>query len=173
MKKLVSILMAIMMVAMVGAAWAANNGDVYQDDSLTAVSGTLIPMTKSIIMFNLNGSPVYEPNISYTYSVAPVTESSLIGKITDDGELNSNVPVTVQVNATGQREVSIYIRTDVGKIGISLKNREVNSSIVHGKPGTNIFIDLKKFRKRFGIIRFLIRVQLNIRLKFDHIRLNV
>ena len=55
MKKLVSILMAIMMIAMVGAAFATDADNVYSgsgDTLATSVAnGTTIPLKKSIVFF--------------------------------------------------------------------------------------------------------------------------
>ena len=161
MKKLVAMILAIMMIAMVGVAWATNNGDVYQDDSLTAVNTTTnkIPMTKSIIMFNINGSDVYEPNISYTYSVAPVTSGSLLGKITDDGELNvvsgTPTPVTVQVNA-GVTDGVFFSGTD-NTITFSSSNTIVSTEAngVAVKKSTNLSVDLSKF-SHAGVYRYKI-----------------
>jgi hypothetical protein len=108
MKKLVSFLMAIMMISMVGAAWAAT--DVYtgseKDEAL--VTGTSIPLTKSIVLFNTEGSQIREPKISFTYTVTPVdTDTTKQGQplagvtVTDDGTKNvvngTKTPVTVNV----------------------------------------------------------------------------
>ena len=154
-KRIGAVVLAIMMIAFVGAAFAANNGDVYQDDSLTTVDANnkKIPMTKSIIMFNLNGSDVYEPNISYTYSVAPVTDE--LGTITDDGELNNNNPVTVQVNA-GVSDGVTFSGTD-GTITFSSDNTIVatDANGVEVEKSTNLTVDLGKFTHA-GVYRYII-----------------
>lgn len=108
MKKLVSLILAIMMIAMVGAAWAAT--DVYTGSEKTEalVTETSIPLTKGIVMFNTDGSEIREPNISFTYTVTPVdTTTANQGKplagvtVTDDGTRNvvngTKTPVTVNV----------------------------------------------------------------------------
>lgn len=157
-KKILAMILAVMMVmAMSVAAFADNNGDVYQDDSLTAVNTTnnTIPLKKSIIMYNINGSDVYEPHIVYTYTVAPVTDAALLGHVTDDGEYNSNVPVTAKVNA-GVVNGVIFAGTD-NTISFDPSNTIVTTSAtgVEVEYGTNLTVDLSKFTHA-GIYRYLI-----------------
>jgi len=76
MKKLTALLLALVMVlAMSATAFAAD--DTYKganDPNAIGVAGTeAIPMTKSIIFFNENSSAVYEPNITFKYTVEPAT----------------------------------------------------------------------------------------------------
>jgi len=157
-RKISALVLALVMVlAMNIPALAATNGDVYTDDSLTAVDTTnnTIPMTKSIIMFNINGSQVYEPNITYTYSVAPVTETNLLGTITDDGEYNDDVPVTVKVNAgvTG----AVYF-TDTNKtIAFSSNNTIVTTEAngVEVEKSTKISVTPSAFTHA-GVYRYKI-----------------
>jgi|GEM_PF-1097961 len=156
-KKIASIVLVVMMLAALSVtAFAADTtGDVYQDDSKTVVSGNKIPMTKSIVMFNLNGSDVYEPNITYTYSVAPVTDPSLLGKITDDGEFNSNIPVTVKVNAG----IAGSVGFDTGKntISYSSDNAVVTTDAdgVAVEKSTEITVALSSFTHA-GVYRYKI-----------------
>ena len=104
MKKLVSLILAIMMIAAVGAAWAATDVYTGSEKSEALVTGTSIPLTKGIVLFNTDGSEIREPNISYTYTVTPVIEATASQgepiasvTVTDDGSRNSNNPVTVNV----------------------------------------------------------------------------
>ncbi len=76
-----AIVLAIMMIAMVGLAYATGDDDTYTGSgSSNAITGTgnrigetTIPLTKSIVFFNKNGSNVYEPNITFNYAVTPAT----------------------------------------------------------------------------------------------------
>ena len=76
MKKLVSILMAIMMIAACATAWADNistltNG-IAEQATLGEAVGNVINFNKEIVLFNedATGVTVYEPGVSYNYSIA-------------------------------------------------------------------------------------------------------
>ena len=113
MKKLTALLLALVMVLAIGATAFADpttsNGaktDVYSgsENANAVISGTTIPLTKSIVLFNTNGSEIREPNIKFTYTVTPVDETAanqgkpLTGvTITDDGSRNDDTPVTVNI----------------------------------------------------------------------------
>ena len=72
MKKLVSLILAIMMIAAVGAAFAATTTNDYSGVSQTTITGNSIPLVKSIVFFNPDNSyAVREPNITYSYTIAP------------------------------------------------------------------------------------------------------
>jgi len=105
MKKIGALVVALVMVlAMSSSAFAAT--DVYSGSEQTdaLVTGTNIPLTKGIVLFNTDGSEIREPNISFTYTVTPIDETvanqgePLVGTtVTDDGSRNSGTPVTVNV----------------------------------------------------------------------------
>ena len=76
MKKLVSLILAIMMIAAVGAAWASDistltNGVAEQTTLGTAV-GNVINFNKEIVLFNedTTGVTAYEPSVTYSYTIA-------------------------------------------------------------------------------------------------------
>ena len=155
-----AILLVITMLAMSAGVLADTAGNDYQDDSQTTVStsANTIPLTKSIVMFNLNSSAVYEPNITYTYSVAPVTDTAKLGHITDDGELNTannNAPVTVKVNA-GEAD-GVYFASGANTITYSSTHDAVNTDAdgVEKEYSTNMTVDLSKFTHA-GVYRYLI-----------------
>lgn len=153
-KKLGAFILALVMIfALSATAFAADTtGDVYQDDSKTAVSGTNIPLTKSIVFFNENGSNVYEPDITYTYAVTPVTVNAG-ATVTDDGEYNlpTNDPVTVRVNNGVANGVT----------GVTLSFSPANAPVAALSTGTeveksgNLTVDLSKF-PHAGIYRYLV-----------------
>ena len=93
MKKLVSILMAIMMIAMVGAAFA---DAATLTDGKTGTAGTAlsdgVAITKQIIFVNAENTTVREPNITYEYTVAAVTVGFTAPTVTD----TNNTTVTVK-----------------------------------------------------------------------------
>ena len=82
MKKLVSLILAIMMVAAVGAAFAANvstltNGVASNTGDLMV--GNTINFTKELVIYNTDSSnsiSVHEPTITYTYSIAPAVATT-------------------------------------------------------------------------------------------------
>ena len=80
MKKLGAIVLAIVMIAMVGAAWAAD-GTYNTDDgagslaggntAIRSITSGSLTLNKTLIVFNPETVNVYLPTISYTYTVAP------------------------------------------------------------------------------------------------------
>lgn len=82
MKKLVSLILAIMMIAAVGAAFAANVSTLtYGVASNTGdlMVGNTINFTKELVIYNTDSAntiSVHEPTITYTYSIAPAVATS-------------------------------------------------------------------------------------------------
>lgn len=152
-KKIAALVLSIAMIlSLSSVAFAADTaGDVYTNNSQTVVNGTNIPINKSIVFFNQNGSSVYEPNITYTYTVATVTVNNG-ATVTDDGELNlpSNDPVTVRVNS------GVADGVTGTTISFSATNQAVTNVIATGteveKTG-NLTVDLSKF-DHAGIYRY-------------------
>lgn len=147
------VLVVVMMLSLSVVAFAADTaGDVYTDDSQTAISGNNIPLKKSIIFFNQNGSSVYEPNITYTYTVTPGTVPTNGATVTDDGEFNTNNPVTVRVNN------GVADGVTGGTIVFSAANDAVANVISTGtevEKSVNLSVDLSKF-DHAGIYRYLV-----------------
>ena len=110
MKRIGAIVLAIMMIAMVGAAYAADGTNNTNDDTgslnnatdpnsaIKTVSSNTFTLNKTLIMFNPETVGVYEPSIQYTYSVSTVTVSTG-ATVTDDGSLNGGTSVTYQVKS--------------------------------------------------------------------------
>jgi len=114
-----------------------------------------IKLTKSLIIFNPDGSQVREPNLKFVYTVTP--ETTNLGTITDDGRYNkigdpaTETPVTVKVNAG--------VASGVG--GTTIEYKEDNAKVAAIKTGTevektgNLTVDLSKF-SHAGVYRYLI-----------------
>ena len=92
MKKLVSLILAIMMIAAVGVAFAAGdatltNGEVggFAPSNVDTpnVENKKVNIIKEITAYNKDETYVYGPAITYTYTVVPASETELV-KITDD-----------------------------------------------------------------------------------------
>lgn len=92
MKKLVSLILAIMMIAAVGAALAdgeatLTNGEVggFAPSNVDTpnVDSKKVNIIKEITVYNKDESYVYGPAITYTYTVVPAAGDELV-KITDD-----------------------------------------------------------------------------------------
>lgn len=109
MKKLGALVLALGMVLAMGTS-ALTADDTYtgSENANAVISGTTIPLTKGIVLFNTDGEAIREPNISYTYTVTPVVSAAdsqgkpLAGvTVTDDGTRNviegTKTPVTVNV----------------------------------------------------------------------------
>jgi len=91
MKKLVSLILAIMMIAAVGAAFATSVEDEGTGTSGTAI--TEVAITKEIVLFNTTTQQIYEPNIKYTYSLA--TQNPNSPTVTDKNSMTATVKTGV------------------------------------------------------------------------------
>ena len=103
MKKFGAIVLAIMMIAMVGLAYATTTGtDTTNDDTgslnsnpantaIKIVSGNTLTLNKSLIFYNPENVGVYEPNIAYTYTVSPFTVTSSSATVTDKDSVTYHV----------------------------------------------------------------------------------
>ncbi len=161
-RKIGAIVLAVMMIAAVGLAYATSADDTYtgSGDS-NAITGTgnrigetTIPLTKGIIFFNANGSAVYEPNITFNYTVAPDTALDADGTtatVTDDGSQNNGTPVTRNVYpgpANGVTGTSITFSSGNDAHTTAADGAEVEHS-------GNLTFDASKF-DRPGIYRYVI-----------------
>ena len=158
MKKIGALLLAIMMIAVVGLAYATDADDTYTGsgndnaDNFTGLTANpqTIPITKGIVFFNANGSAVYEPNVTFKYEVAPDTAVAADGTtatVTDD------VPVVRNV----------YPGPAEGVIGttISFAANTTNGTHTAAADGTEVektealTLNISKF-ERPGIYRYII-----------------
>lgn len=129
---------------------AANTYTGANDTSATSVAnGTTIPLTKSIVFVNANGSDVYEPNITYTYTVTPetVTESTYT---VNDGTNSGYVHSGVTDGVTG---ISIQFGTTIG--GADTTAVTTSAAGVEVERTANLTVDVSKFNKP-GIYRYKI-----------------
>jgi len=163
-KKICALVLAIAMVLAMGSvAMAAGdegrsiggNIDTYSGAGNTnAKTGTgnriqnnAIPITKSIVFINENGSSVYEPNITYTYSITPLTAADLPEKAhtVNDGKLEGYVHPGVTGGVSSS--VNIQFGTVIGEQNTTAVTASANGTDVErtasitvtpatfGKPG--------------------------------------
>ncbi len=159
-------LVLVMVFALSAAVFAAGDDgratnqadDVYTGSgNSNAITGTgnrigetTIPISKSIVFVNANGSNVYEPNITYTYNVTPVTVAPSTITVTD------NQPVERFVNSGvtgGVAGVSIPFGTTVG--GTDTTAVATSAAGTDIERTANLTVDLSKF-ERPGIYRYKI-----------------
>lgn len=152
--------MAIMMIAMVGAAFATSADDTYSGSNNTnaiSVAGTTsIPLTKGIVFFNANGSSVYEPNVTFSYVVAPATiaANGSNATVTDDASTH---------NPAGAVTRNVYLGPTGGVTGTTISFAANTTNGTHAATATgteversgNLSLDITKFSKP-GIYRYLI-----------------
>ena len=101
MKKIGAILLAIMMIAMVGTAWALDTEDEGVGTSGTAITSFTIP--KDIVLFNTDTQNIYEPNITFTYSLVtqnPDTSTTITDKNGVTGTVKTGVEGLVKILGT-------------------------------------------------------------------------
>jgi len=71
-----------MMIAVCATAFAAGNTPTSDNDTnapaitVTSAATVTVPVTKDIVLFNVDGSSILEPNVTYSYKVEPVTVTS-------------------------------------------------------------------------------------------------
>lgn len=113
MLKIGALLMALVMILVLGTtAFAADGTNNTNDDkgslngtppntAIKTVTSNQFTLNKTLIVFNPEAVGVYEPTIQYTYAVSPVTVSTGSDRatVTDDGSLNDNDPVTLNVKS--------------------------------------------------------------------------
>lgn len=167
MKKLTALLLAlVMLLAMGTTAFAAgDDGRTVVTGSTTSAAntysganntnatsfanGTTIPITKSIVFVNANGSAVYEPNITYTYTVTPETVAESTYTV-NDGANSGYVHPGVTDGVTG---VSIQFGTTIG--GSDTTAVTTSATGVEVERTANLTVDVSKFGKP-GIYRYKI-----------------
>lgn len=84
------------------AATTPNSGnDAAVIHSITPANTTSFTVTKDIILFNVDGSKIYEPNVHYTYSIAGATVNSgtTVKGLTLDDTDDADETVTVAVRS--------------------------------------------------------------------------
>ena len=163
MKKIGALVLAVVMIMMVGLAFAAtdtytgsNKADNTGDITGGLIGANTIPLTKGIVMFNTDGSKIREPNISFTYTVKPVNVTEGDITVKDDGSRNivdgEKTPVTV----------SVYDGVAAAfTSSLTLDFKETNEKAAAAQTGTelektgNLSVDVSAF-KHAGIYRYLI-----------------
>lgn len=162
-KKIGALVLALVMVlAMSSTAFAAGDegrttpgtaANTYtganNTNATSVANGTTIPITKSIVFVNANGSAVYEPNITYTYTVTPeaVTESTYT---VNDGTNTGYVHPGETGGVTG---VSIQFGTTIGGTDTTAVTTSATGTEV--ERTANLTVDMTKFTKP-GIYRYKI-----------------
>lgn len=161
-KKICALVLAIAMVlVMSSVAMAADpttntHADTYTgagDTNATSVAnGNVIPLTKSIVFVNANSSAVYEPNITYTYTVTPLTITDLPENThtVNDGTHEGYVHPGVDDGVSG---VSIHFGTNVD--GTDTATVTTSPTGVDIERTANLTVDVRKFTKP-GIYRYKI-----------------
>lgn len=119
-------------------------------NAISVANGTTIPLTKSIVFSNINNSNVYEPNITYTYTVTPETIDESTYTVTDSTPLTGYVHPGVANGVTG---VSIQFGTTVG--GEDTTAVTTTAAGVEVERTANLSVDITKFTKP-GIYRYKI-----------------
>lgn len=111
-KKTAAIVMSAAMVLALGVnAFAANSlidGEV--GAAGTSLTDNAIEITKDIVLYNTAGSAVYEPNITYTYTVTPAAGGATI----DDGTNQAVVKAGEADALVTESPVSVTFEAEAG-----------------------------------------------------------
>ena len=102
MKKLVSLILAIMMIAAVGAAGATNIygnteagvAGTWTADDTPITQDKTVNIRKEITAFNPNEAYIYGPEIKYTYTIASASGDELVSITDEPGDHASNLATT-------------------------------------------------------------------------------
>ena len=156
MKKLVSLILSIMMISVCVIAIADGTNN-YSGDSQTNITagGPTIPLTKTIVFFNQDGKDVYEPNISFSYAVAPDTSVPAYGT-----DRTNNDPTITDSNYNVARVFSGPTDGVTGSLTLSF---QASNSVISNVPATgkevtksgNLTFDSTKFQHP-GVYRYTI-----------------
>ena len=95
MKKIGALALAIMMITLTGAAYAAGNADgqltngkdgmLFDDENEGAIDINTLTFPKEIVLYNTTSAEVHYPVITYNYSISSV---STTGKTVTDGDVD-------------------------------------------------------------------------------------
>ena len=164
-KKIIALMMALVMVLVMNtvAMAAGDEGrtvggkdDIYQGtgnaNSITPIVDTTnnkIPITKSVVFINADNAAVYEPDITYTYSVAPARVTNGEQTVT----ISSAVSSVLDGPAGGVTGTDIAFGTSLGGTPTTPVNANANGTDVE-RTG-ELTVNLDKFTHA-GIYRFVI-----------------
>jgi len=142
MKKLTALLLALVMVLAMSASAFADDGDAYNGATKTYTSGNEIPLTKTIVFINENGSTVYQPNITYTYAIdvvdpgdATVTDgdtpadTAKVNAGVAGGVTGVNIPFTSDKTATSSK-TGVQV-TETGNLTVNFVDGSGNATFPH------------------------------------------
>ena len=167
MKKLISLILALMMITAVAAAWAdADNTYEGSNNALaTGVAGnTAIPLNKTVVIFNTqDNTTVREPDITFSYVIAKVdsvaSEGAQLSATVSD---NTNTVNVYNGVLTGDYAGAI---TNPANIVYSSSNTvSATTKGYEDEKYTNITVDPTKF-PHAGIYRYVITESSNETLK--------
>ncbi|MBP3268407.1 MAG: hypothetical protein J6M07_08855 [Ruminococcus sp.] len=108
------------------AATTPNSGnDAAVIHSITPANSTSFTVPKDIILFNVDGSKIYEPNVNYTYSIA--------GATVNDGTTVKGL--TLETTDPADETVTVAVRSGSNAPGV-VTIQGANGLGVAGDPGT-------------------------------------
>ena len=120
------------------AATTPNSGnDAAVIHSITPANSTSFTVTKDIILFNVDGSNIYEPNVNYTYSIAGATvnDGTTVKGLTLETTDPADETVTVAVRSGSLASSVVTIRGANGS-GVAGDAGET-ATLVFGDDGHN------------------------------------
>ena len=124
MKKLIALMLALVMVMVLGAtAFAATTK---QDGVQVNNGATSFTINKEIVLFNTDGSQIYEPNVTYTYKLTGVNPNG--AKITDN-------PATSKYDGTTDTSVTVQVKEGTG--GVTIQAKDSNGTLVGNAAGVD------------------------------------
>ena len=163
MKKLISLILALMMITAVAAAWAdADNTYEGSNNALaTGVAGnTAIPLNKTVVIFNTqDNTTVREPDITFSYAITKVNSSASEGaQLTSTVSDGTNTAKVYNGVLTGDYAGAITNPANIVYSSTSSGNANTVLATTKGfedEKSTNITVDPTKF-PHAGIYRYVI-----------------
>ena len=135
--KLSALFLAALMIALAGMAGAADlsDGEIggYTSPDSPTAQETSVSLKKEIIAYNANGSTVYAPAVTYTYTVTPADVSAAPAVTDDTSDHASESAVTSPVQA-GITTGLVVTGTAAGETGTA-----------SGATGTLVFTNTSTF----------------------------
>ncbi len=165
-KRISSLLIAGVLTASMNVTAFADEGSVRTTDDKSssftgsgntvslAGSGTKIPLTKSIIFFNDDNANVYEPNITFSYRVAPAGITDGVYTVTETTSSNETVTVHVYNGiAEGVSGTDIAFGTTLGSTDTTTVTANADGTDV--ERTADLTVDLSKF-DHAGVYRYVV-----------------
>ena len=138
--KIIAVAIAVLMVFAVSATAFAATVTTNEEENLIS-SGTTYAIPKDIVVFNTSGDSIFEPNITYTYTVAPVDVGQ---SVKDKNSHTANIKKGVEGGLLLSSDVTT---TPAATAQLQFGASDTTAATATNTEGTAISADSKKITR--------------------------